>query len=338
MMKPIDRRRGIAMGVAFLVLFVLFATGLVISNLSRGLQRQVEFADASVRAQYIAETGLNLLMARLMGAPYENRWFAGNPDAQAGVEYGGGTYDYFICDTKNRPLFVDIWIRSNYRNSKRFYYWRVKFLNSLLSGLANGMPVNGTEMEGSQFPTTGNDLDRFSANIEAQLERRKKNRTGANTMSDVIQGSNDVTQALNNVGAPPSRGVAGIPFGSDSGDNPNTPLPVIRIPELSANGPTISLNPPLNTTVQVTKTEREMTAVVDDIIKEIDSEGEPQSGWWSGTHEVGPHGVRSHGPHRHGGGPGHGPGTGPSNDGKGPPPDCPPPDEPPPGGNIPERY
>lgn len=294
------------MGMAFIVLFVLFATGVVISNLSRGLQRQVEFADASVRAQYIAETALNLLMARLMGSPYEERWFAGNPDAQAGVEYGGGTYDYFIADTKNRPMFVDIWVRSTYRNSKRFYYWRVKFQNTLLTGLATGMPVNGTEVEGTAFPNSPTDMDRYSAAIEAQLERRRGNRSGANAMADVIQGSNDVTQALNNVGAPPPRGVAGTPFGADPADDPTVAVPVITLPPISSNWPALPLDPPLGGLVKVKQEEEQMVQAVPEIIRDIDTNGDPQSGWWSGTYEAGREGMEWRKPHGHGHGHGHG--------------------------------
>jgi len=126
-----NNRRGIALWFSFLTLMVLFLGGVILSRLSQGVNRQIEYSDASIRSQYIAESGLNVLLERLMAKPWSERWFAAEPDSAAGISYGGGTYDFFIQDSMARPMLVDIWIRASFRSSRRAFFWRVRFTESL---------------------------------------------------------------------------------------------------------------------------------------------------------------------------------------------------------------
>ncbi len=180
-------RNGIALGVAVGVIVILFLAGMVISQLSRGVQRQLEYSDSSIRAQYIAETGINTLIARLMKSSWEDRWFAGGADSEAEVQFGGGTYDYYIQDSPNRTYQADIWVRGDYRGVKRGYFWRMNFTRGLFEGFAAGRIESAIEIEPDRHPGNPDQANELSREMERIIEKRTSNQAKAQAVADDIQ-------------------------------------------------------------------------------------------------------------------------------------------------------
>lgn len=216
--------RGMAIGFIFLILMVLFLGGMSISHLMQGVQKQLEFADAHVRAQYIAESGMNYLLARYLSKPWEDRWFAAGPDGASAIDFGGGTYDYFIQDTPDRPFFADIWIRSIFKNTKRSFFWRVKYRQAVLSGLAQANPVNSSEMSQDNFPNSVTSAISLTQKIETLLDKRAENRGKADQMKATMQNTNSVDTIITEMGGAPPQKVRNDGF-DDRGETLPPPPP-----------------------------------------------------------------------------------------------------------------
>ncbi|MBF0499313.1 MAG: hypothetical protein HQM09_04230 [Candidatus Riflebacteria bacterium] len=279
MIKQERLRNGIALGVAIFILFVLFAAGMTISHLMHGLQRQVEYADSAVRAQYIGESGLNQLLARLQAKPWEERWFAKSPDAASDINYSGGSYDYFISDSPNHPMHVDIWIKSNYRNTKRFFFWRVKFQSSMLSGLAQGIPVKIAELDSSDFPPPGTtDFYPMTSQIENQLETQKSNRGPADDITQSLRDTNDLHQAMSKLGGPADGVFVAGPFVSGIGTAAVSLITPPPPPPPSTGG--LAIPPALPLTISVPSAEAEFVSAPLRIISQIDDGADISGHGW----------------------------------------------------------
>ena len=109
------RRRGIALGIVVAVILVLFTIAFGILKLMRGAGHQMLYADAHIRALSIAESGVQLLVARMLAKPWDERWFKGAPDARGDpIQFEGGSYVYLIQDSPGKhqvDLLIGIPIR-----------------------------------------------------------------------------------------------------------------------------------------------------------------------------------------------------------------------------------
>lgn len=220
------RTRGIAMGLVVMVVFSLFAGGMIISRLSRSLQSQLTYADSALRAQYIAESACNQLIAKTISRPFEQRWFGGNPDAKSELSYGGGLYDYFIQDTPDRPKYVDIWTRATYRDVKRCFFWRFEFHVSLLSGIREFAPVEVLEIDERLFPPKGSaNNDARIAEIENLIRQRHEKKSKADQVVAKVIKDPDLENVLTTLGNPPTVPVtsSSAPPKTDDVGNPSPP-------------------------------------------------------------------------------------------------------------------
>lgn len=206
-------RRGIALPMVILLVVVLFAGGMTISYLLQGVQKQMRYADATLRVQYIAESGMNLLLARMLAKPWSQRWFATAPDSQADIRYEGGSYDYFLHDTPGRNNSADLWIRSTFGDTRRNYFWRIVYDHGLLSGMALGVPITRIELPDDQAPTPGTaNLDQFTALVESHLQTRKVNREPAAALAQIVKAHTSPDRVLDEIGFRPPRPVRLLPF------------------------------------------------------------------------------------------------------------------------------
>lgn len=126
------------MGLVVVIITVLFVAVFAILNLMRGAGAQVSYSDAHVRSLTIAESGVNLLVSRLMDATWEDRWFRDRPDFHGSpVACEGGSFIYAIQDTPGASFTVDIWVRGEYRATRRLLFYRVKYEDLLFKGLTS---------------------------------------------------------------------------------------------------------------------------------------------------------------------------------------------------------
>ena len=233
------KRRGMAIGLVFAVLIVLFVGGMTLSQLMRGVQRQLEFSDAQIRCQYIGEAGMNLLLTRLLARPWEQRWFQAGPDSASAIPYGDGNYDYFIMDTASKPYYVDLWIRTTFKTAKRCFFWRVKFDHGLLGGLAQGIAVNRFELEPDQAPPTGTTFTTpFTEQIAQIITERNSKKNGSNQLVSNIRQVVPTNQILTTIGKQNPGRVQNSPF---TVETPTSVSPPLILASLTL--PVLSLSP-----------------------------------------------------------------------------------------------
>ena len=238
-------RRGIAIGVVFVILVVLFLGGLAIMHLMRGVQRQLEFSDAHLRTQYIGEAGMNLLMSRLLAQPWEKRWFAAGPKAEADLSYGGGAWDYFIQDTPGRFFHADLWIRASFKTTRRCFFWRIKYDHGLLGGLAMGMPVTRVELEPDEAPAPGTTVTTpFTDRIEQILTERSQKKKKAEEVANGVRKVVPTDRVMSNLGLAPVESAPKAPFPVNV--QAAVPTTVVAVP-LTVTFPVLPPFPPIFT-------------------------------------------------------------------------------------------
>ncbi len=236
-------RRGIAIGVVFVILVVLFLGGLAIMHLMRGVQRQLEFSDAHLRTQYIGEAGMNLLMSRLLAQPWEKRWFAAGPKAEANLSYGGGTWDYFIQDTPGRFFHADLWIRASFKTTRRCFFWRIKYDHGLLGGLAMGMPVTRVELEPDEAPAPGTTVTTpFTDRIEQILTERSQKKKKAEEVANSVRKVVPTDRVMSGLGLAPVESAPKAPFPVNV--PPAAPTTAAAVPQ-SVSSPVLPPSPPI---------------------------------------------------------------------------------------------
>ncbi|NLI77709.1 MAG: hypothetical protein GX442_14900 [Candidatus Riflebacteria bacterium] len=244
------RRTGLALWFTLCLVTVFVLGGMILFNLMRGLTRQVEYADASIRAQYIGESAFHRLYARLTSAAWEDRWFAAGPDSGSQIELHGGRYDYFIADNPNRERHADIFVRSTYRNTRRCFYWLVEVKPGLLVGLAQGLPVGSNEIEPDRLPVAAGDNKPLADAMEKLITDRKAKRPIADAMEAAVKGNNDITQAIPALGGVSPADVVRAPGTPGGGGTPSVPPIIPPSPPVSiSNG----LDPSNGKTVTVEK-------------------------------------------------------------------------------------
>ncbi|MBF0502058.1 MAG: hypothetical protein HQM09_18100 [Candidatus Riflebacteria bacterium] len=166
------KKRGIATVVAIAIITVLFLIIFGISFLRRGVGKQMEYTDAHVRALAIAESGYQMLLARMMSKPWELRWFIKTGDSQANVTFERGNYSYFIEDTPGQTYSADIWVRGEYNNTKRFLFYRAHYEDQTLRGFKNFTQDYTVSMDES---ATSGKVNPFTEYVNKLVEKRKGN-------------------------------------------------------------------------------------------------------------------------------------------------------------------
>ncbi len=244
------RRAGLALWFTLCLVTVFVLGGMILFNLMRGLTRQVEYADASIRAQYIGESAFHRLYARLTSAAWEDRWFAAGPDTGSQIDLHGGTYDFFIADNPNRARHADIFVRSTYRNTRRCFYWLVKVKPGLLVGLAQGVPVSSNEIEPERLPIAAGDNKPLADAMEKVIADRKNKRPIADTMEAAVKGNNDITQAIPALGGVAPADVVRAPSNPAGEAAPTVPPVIPLAPPISISS---GLDPSNGKTVAVEK-------------------------------------------------------------------------------------
>ncbi|RCK78992.1 MAG: hypothetical protein OZSIB_0543 [Candidatus Ozemobacter sibiricus] len=223
-------RRGMALWFVLGLVTVFVLGGMVLFNLTRGLTRQVEYADASLRAQYIGESAYNQLYARLSGHSWDDRWFAAGPDSGSLIPLHGGAYDYFIADNPYRPMHADIFVRAEYKNARRCFYWLVRMKPGLLVSLAQNLPVGMMEIEPERLPTAAGQNQALADQMERIIATRQSKAAIAGAMESGIKANNDVTQAITQLGGVPPAGVVRQPVVTAGGEAVPVPPAVTPVP------------------------------------------------------------------------------------------------------------
>lgn len=228
--------RGIALPLVVVIITVLFISVFAILRLMRGAGAQASYSDAHVRALAIAESGIQLLIARFMAQPWEDRWFRLSPDYHGSpVSWEGGTFIYAIQDTPAATMSADIWVKSEYRNTRRLLFYRVKYQDLLFKGLTNpAFSFTASIEDESQTPLIPATVDGFTAQMNQLIDQKEKTRGSLADKWDEISDKVSPQAILNTLNArvPPGD----IPTKSTSPEGASTDvIPPPKLP-VSAGG------------------------------------------------------------------------------------------------------
>jgi hypothetical protein len=197
-------RRGLAMPMVIAVILVMTLVFFGLWKMMRGVGTQREYADAHLRALTIAESVHNLLVARLMSTPWEQRWFAklpGGVDAQSGLRLDGGYYDYFIQDAPNQDKTVDIWVRADYKNSKRLHFYRIRYEELLFKNLTNPVPAYAGSLEDTAVPPLPSTISPLAQKMSELIAQRDRNRVAMTRKWEELAKTLNPLQILQSLGA-----------------------------------------------------------------------------------------------------------------------------------------
>src|SRR5437868_15045683 len=116
--------------VIVLGLALLLAVQITIVNtLSMGGFRHLNRVNAHVRAIAVGESAFARILARIKAAPWEQRWFATAPKAEASVPLLGGSYASYISTVASPEKQADVWIQARFEGSVAVMFWRVRYVD-----------------------------------------------------------------------------------------------------------------------------------------------------------------------------------------------------------------
>lgn len=197
------RSRGIALGIVVAVILVLFTIAFGILKLMRGAGHQMLYADAHIRALSIAESGVQLLVARMLAKPWDERWFKGAPDARGDpIQFEGGSYVYIIQDSPGISCSADIWVRGEYRSTKRLLFYRVKYEDMLFKGMTNAdRRITTSFDDDTSGALQAPEVDSMTREVNDLIRKREDSRGTAREEWERIAVEVDPIRILNGFGA-----------------------------------------------------------------------------------------------------------------------------------------
>ncbi|MBI3890118.1 MAG: hypothetical protein HY303_01160 [Candidatus Wallbacteria bacterium] len=186
-----------AIAIATLVLLALM--GLVIHMLSRQTYSELLRIDGFLRAVAVAEACHARLLARLEGAPWEQRWFKGSSDAGSD-DWKDGTYDFLIADGP-KPFEADLLVRAVALRSRVVLFWRLRADPFTLSPYRHVQTLFFTHAE-SETPVTLPGLDRLRREVDDAIGVREGNRGWAEDTERRFEPVAQVGQIASILGVP----------------------------------------------------------------------------------------------------------------------------------------
>jgi hypothetical protein len=213
-----------------MIVMIMFVSVFALSKLMRGVSSQLEYSDAHLRALTIAESAYQMLVAQMMSKNWEERWFADKPQGQAGTDFEGGTYDYFIQNTPGVEKSADIWIRAEYKNTRRVLFYRIKYQDRIFKGLTTPQTDFTSTVDDQKYvPLIAPAVDPMTAQINELINIRKQNRVKSTQIWEVMSQKVDPYAILTSLGA-------SVPGGE---------LPITSVP-VPGGGSTAVSPPPKN--------------------------------------------------------------------------------------------
>ncbi len=221
-----NRKRGIALAVIITLLVVVFVSAFGVFKLMRGVGSQVEYSDAHIRALNIAESGFQVLAARFMSRPYEDRWFRDHSDAKAGLKLEGGTWDYYIEDTPGQPMNADAWVRGEYKNTKRLLFYRFRYEDRLFRGLtAPTQKFAGSTEDSEPVSLEPGNVSGLTKAMNEMIAKRESNRSRMMQKWDELAEKMDPVEILRTLGAEVGEGVPDVSVPGEDPDPTTPPTP-----------------------------------------------------------------------------------------------------------------
>ncbi|HNV72498.1 MAG TPA: OmpA family protein [Candidatus Ozemobacteraceae bacterium] len=190
-------RKGYILLLVILGAISLGFFGLTLTSLNRGYRSQVVHTRQMQTSFQIGYSGYQRILARLYLKPWEERFFAGSPKAEAGFALYGGTYDTYCIDAPGNPNQADIYIRVKLEGMTRTYVWRIEHVPSLLDARYVRTILFG-EIENADYPSGS--AAGYSQKINDLMQTRETNRPKADDLRTKVNGVTtleDVTSLLN---------------------------------------------------------------------------------------------------------------------------------------------
>jgi hypothetical protein len=183
-------RRGNVLVVVLALTLLLAAQIVIVNTFSVGGFRHLNKVNAHVRAIYIGESAFARMLARIKGAPWEARWFAAAPKADASVPLLGGSYSSFVSTVASPEKQADVWIQARFEGAVAVMFWRVRYVDDTLDFFAQVyptfftfLPPDSTAPTGGPNPTTTMIVD--------MIDKQRTNGRPALDKLDRIRGARD---------------------------------------------------------------------------------------------------------------------------------------------------
>lgn len=176
--KLISKNLGIAIPISITVILFVAIIFAGIWSLIQGLSTQRFYVDSQIKVIAIIESAYNIILARLMNTPWEDRWFKNKPDAKSNIYLDDGKYDYFIQDTPNKDKMVDLWIKGEFRNVKRVHFYRIRYHNPILKEISIPSPnfVASFDENESKKRLSDSNIQELSQKLDLLINVRNINR------------------------------------------------------------------------------------------------------------------------------------------------------------------
>lgn len=267
------KRRGMVLGICFLVLMLLGLMVGTIHMMSRQSYTELKRVDGFLRAVAVGESAFTRLLSRLESEPWARRWFKDSPDVGTGT-WEDGRYEYVIGNA-SKPLEADLGVRATAEKSTVMMVWRLRADPATLAPHRRLRTVYFGYGDPSTPPGTSV-LGPIGAVIDTAIATREGNRPWANEKEIELRGQPGLpgvgvvlglpgTPVVPDVLLPPVPGGPPRDQGPVVGGGP-TPPPVPTFPPPVVGGTTLP-NP--ETATELSLAEREMEETMRDLDQKV---------------------------------------------------------------------
>jgi len=208
----------IILAILAVALFVTF-----VHSMSQGYSNQIAHLDEFSRAQFIADSLLAKVQARIQTKRWKDRFFSKAPYYETGFSDFGGEYELYVLDTPGRPSEMDVYAQIRFQRAKRLFFWRLRYETSILDAAGRIFPLVFTATSAQTLNTGTSPMGGF---IDDLLATRRKNAPAAAAKAALIKPMTSAKDMIAVLDGPTDPGILDEPsLGTTLPQGPETLTP-----------------------------------------------------------------------------------------------------------------
>lgn len=170
------KRRGNALLIVLGLALLLAVQVYIVTTFTSGSARQTTRLRTHLLAIAVGESAHGQLLARLLAAPWSERWFRDGPAAVANVPAAGGMYSALVETAAGVPgKQADFWIRAEFEDAAVLMFWRVSYVDDSLDLFARANTEFFTFLPSDGAVPTSGAANPLRPQIDALIAKRKAN-------------------------------------------------------------------------------------------------------------------------------------------------------------------